>query len=205
MERCDAVLEDTGEEIRKVDFIKEYMAARKLAFLPETVMKAWAGCGICPLNPKIFSDADFAPSASTSTKGHMLTSYSAEFYGEESDLDRDENEDEDRELDDNDDDGSDSEDETEGTTNLEPPDMSTDNAPVEVTHNRPTKRTRQPPNPLAIANPILNPISHYPLASTCSHICLPPITISMRKHMLRPRISSCDMSLRRCGERRRPL
>jgi hypothetical protein len=101
-----------------VDFIKEYMAARKLAFLPETIMKAWARCGICPLNPKIFSDADFAPSASTSTKGHVLTSYPAKFYGEESDLDRDENEDEDahdgdtcnedRELDDNDDDGSDS-------------------------------------------------------------------------------------------------
>jgi hypothetical protein len=107
-------------------------------------------------------------------------------------LDRDENKDEDahggdiynedRELDDNDDNRSDSEDETEGTTNLEPPDMSTDNAPVKVTHNCPTKHTQQPPNPLAIANPILNPISHYPSASTRSHTHLPPITISARKH-----------------------
>jgi hypothetical protein len=29
-----------------VDFIKEYMAAQKLAFLPETITKAWARCGI---------------------------------------------------------------------------------------------------------------------------------------------------------------
>jgi hypothetical protein len=118
MEQCDAVLEDTGEEIQKLDFNKEYMAAQKLAFLPETIMKAWARCGICPLNPKIFSDADFVSSTSTSTKGHVPTSYPAEFYGKESDLDRDENEDEDahggdmcnedRELDDNDDDGSNS-------------------------------------------------------------------------------------------------
>jgi hypothetical protein len=85
MEQCDAILEDTGEEIRKVDFIKEYMVAQ-LAFLPETITKAWARCVICPLNPKIFSNTNFAPSASTSPKGHVLTSYPAEFYGKESDL-----------------------------------------------------------------------------------------------------------------------
>jgi hypothetical protein len=145
----------TGEEIQTVDFIKEYMAAQKLAFLPETIIKAWEKCGIFSLNPKIFFDANFAPSVSTSTKGHMPTSYSAKFYSEESDLDRDENEDEDthggdtcnedRELDNNDDNGSDSENETEGTTNPEPPDMSTDNAPVEVTHNHPQSALGNPP------------------------------------------------------------
>ena len=41
MERCDDVLEKTGEEIQKVDFIKEYMAARELVFLPETIKNTW--------------------------------------------------------------------------------------------------------------------------------------------------------------------
>ena len=77
MERCDEVLAETGEEIRKVDFIKEYMVARELAFLPETIQKAWQKCGICPLKPDIFADADFAPSASTSTRGHFPASYPA--------------------------------------------------------------------------------------------------------------------------------
>jgi hypothetical protein len=75
MEQCDQVLEETGEEICQVDFIKEYMVAQNLAFSPETIMKAWAKCGICPFKPDIFTNADFAPSASTSTQGHFLVSY----------------------------------------------------------------------------------------------------------------------------------
>ena len=47
MEICDDVLEETGEEIWKVDFIREYMAARALAFIPETIKNAWQKCGIC--------------------------------------------------------------------------------------------------------------------------------------------------------------
>jgi hypothetical protein len=64
-EHCDEVLEATDEEICKADFIKEYMAARDLAFIPSTITKAWEKCGIHPHNPNIFTDADFAPSAST--------------------------------------------------------------------------------------------------------------------------------------------
>ena len=75
MQRCGEVLEETGEEIRKVDFIREYMVAREQAFLPGTIQKAWQKCGICPLKPDFFSDADFAPSASTSTCCHLPSSY----------------------------------------------------------------------------------------------------------------------------------
>lgn len=75
MERCDDVLEETGEEIRKVDFIREYLAARALAFLPETIRNVWQKCGICPLNPKVFTDKDFAPSYSTSTRSSLPQSY----------------------------------------------------------------------------------------------------------------------------------
>ena len=89
MRRCDEVLDKTGEEIPTVDFVNEYMAARILAFKPDTITSAFARCGICPLNPNIFTDADFAPSASYSTHRYVPSSYPPEFYGEEEDLERD--------------------------------------------------------------------------------------------------------------------
>ena len=52
MERCDDVLEETGEEIRKVDFVKEYMVARNLAFVPDTITKAWKKAGDLSLEPR---------------------------------------------------------------------------------------------------------------------------------------------------------
>ena len=75
IERCDNVLEETGKEIQKVDFIREYMAVRALAFLPETIKNTWQKCGICSLNPKVFTNKDFAPSYSTSTWSHLPWSY----------------------------------------------------------------------------------------------------------------------------------
>ena len=77
-EHCDKVLKITDEEIRKVDFVKEYMAVRDEAFLPETITKAWKkSLGIYLLNPNIFTDADFAPSASTSRHARVPGSYPA--------------------------------------------------------------------------------------------------------------------------------
>jgi hypothetical protein len=85
-ERCDEVLETTDEEIRKVDFVKEYMEARRHAFLPDTIKKAWERSGICPLNPNIFTDADFAPSASTSRHAHLPGSYPTGHDSDDSDF-----------------------------------------------------------------------------------------------------------------------
>ena len=87
MERCDNVLEETGEEIWKVDFIREYMAARVLTFVPETIKNAWQKCGISPLDSNVFTDKDFAPSYSTSTQSHLPRRYpkhSGYLEGEES-------------------------------------------------------------------------------------------------------------------------
>ena len=78
MERCDQVLEETGEVMRKVDFVKEYLAARHLAFQRKTIIKAWAQSGIRPLNPKVFTNAHYAPSTNTSTHARLPASYPVE-------------------------------------------------------------------------------------------------------------------------------
>jgi hypothetical protein len=85
-ERCDDVLETTDEKIHKVDFIREYMEARRHAFLPNTIKKAWEWCGICPLNPNIYTDANFAPSVSTSRHAHLLGSYPTDYDSDDSDF-----------------------------------------------------------------------------------------------------------------------
>jgi hypothetical protein len=163
------VLEETGEEIRKVDFVKEYMAARELVLLLETIMKAWARCGICPLNPNIFTDAEFAPSTSTSTKGHFPASYLAEFYGEESDLEADNEENE--PDNDNETDGSDSEHE-------------------DQTYSNALSTAPQPPPSNPTRTRSLNPTStrtrtcvvvHTPMQITSVVPVLPLISRSMQK------------------------
>lgn len=85
-EHCDEVLETTDEEIWKVDFVKEYMAAREKAFLPETIEKAWKKSGIYQHNPNIFTDADFAPSTSTSRHAHVPGSYPTGHDSDDSDF-----------------------------------------------------------------------------------------------------------------------
>lgn len=133
-------------------------------------MKAWARCGICPLNPNIFSDADFALSAGTFTKGHVPHSYLAESYSEDSDLGRDEDECvEDTELNDEDEDGSESEHETEGATNHN---TSAKDAPFKIPWNHTEKHTQYPSDS----------ISHYSSATShsCSHQL--PITQGKQKH-----------------------
>lgn len=74
-DRCDDVLDETGEEIRRADFVKEYMGVRKQTFLETTIRKAWEQSGIRPLNPGIFTERDFAPSFVTSTHAHVPSGY----------------------------------------------------------------------------------------------------------------------------------
>jgi hypothetical protein len=79
--RCDQVLQDTGIEIATQDFVKKYMLARGEAFKAETIKKAFKNSGIRPLNPNIFTDADYAPSRVSSIQAHTPSSYPQAVFG----------------------------------------------------------------------------------------------------------------------------
>ena len=72
--------------MKKLGFNKEYMGAREKAFLPDTIAKSWVKTGICLLNPNIFTDADFTPSASTLRHAHLPRSYPAGHDTDDSDF-----------------------------------------------------------------------------------------------------------------------
>ncbi|KAF9067509.1 hypothetical protein BDP27DRAFT_1422803 [Rhodocollybia butyracea] len=57
------------------DIVHEYWEARKTAFTERTILASWRKSGICPLNPSIFTDADFAPSIISSTKNQLPASF----------------------------------------------------------------------------------------------------------------------------------
>ncbi|KAJ3981947.1 hypothetical protein F5890DRAFT_1476563 [Lentinula detonsa] len=57
------------------DVVKEYMAARASAFKGSTILAAWQKSGICPLNPGIFTEADYAPSVTSSTQIQLPKSF----------------------------------------------------------------------------------------------------------------------------------
>lgn len=76
-ERCDAVVNTTGESIQIADVVTEYLAVREKSFQEQTILAAWAKSGIRPINPSIFAPDDFAPSADTSTESHLPPSFPA--------------------------------------------------------------------------------------------------------------------------------
>lgn len=67
------ILDETGRPLQTKDVVREYLDVRKRAFKPETIRQAFYksgiedvnGCPHCDVNR--FSEADFAPSISTST------------------------------------------------------------------------------------------------------------------------------------------
>jgi phage gp16-like protein len=73
--RCDEILDETGEKIDMRDVVKEYFAARRKAFKPTTIQQAWRKSGLRPLNPDLFTPSDFAPSHSSSTVSHTPLSF----------------------------------------------------------------------------------------------------------------------------------
>jgi hypothetical protein len=75
---CAQYLELTGKELGLKHVVLAYMAARRQAFLPDTIIKAWKKSGIsvdadgyCVCTPDVFTAADFAPSTITSINAHL--------------------------------------------------------------------------------------------------------------------------------------
>lgn len=83
-QRCDARLEEDGEEMPREDFVKEYMLARSESFVRSTILKAWEKSGINPFNPDIFTERDYAPSHISSSKSHFPLGYPTLLHYEES-------------------------------------------------------------------------------------------------------------------------
>lgn len=73
--RCDEILAATGSPMELEDVVEEYMAARAVSFKEDTILAAWRKSGICPLDPNIFTEADFAPSIPSSTQSQLPTTF----------------------------------------------------------------------------------------------------------------------------------
>ncbi|EGO30578.1 hypothetical protein SERLADRAFT_432149 [Serpula lacrymans var. lacrymans S7.9] len=72
---CKLYTARTGEGICQHHAVKEYWEACKGVFVTNTILQAWHKSALCPLNPGLFTAADYALSASTSTANHAPLSY----------------------------------------------------------------------------------------------------------------------------------
>ena len=68
LDRCDSIVELTGSEMPKEDFIREYMQVREESFRPSTIMSAFKKSGAWPIDRTVFTDDDFATSIPYSTE-----------------------------------------------------------------------------------------------------------------------------------------
>jgi hypothetical protein len=73
-ERCDEVVEDTGEEKPREDFVKEYVDVCSKTFKSTTIITAFRKSSCWPVNCDVFTDEDYAPSIPMSTSLHHVPS-----------------------------------------------------------------------------------------------------------------------------------
>lgn len=75
-DRCDEIVDDTGEEMPREDVVKHYMDVRRLTFKESTIIGAFWTSGCWPVNPNVFTEVDYALSIVTSTSStHVPSSY----------------------------------------------------------------------------------------------------------------------------------
>ncbi|KAI9064706.1 DDE-domain-containing protein [Trametes sanguinea] len=74
IDRCTEIAEERGD-VHRGDFVIEYLKVRQQSITEAIIKAAWANTGIVPLNPNIFTKADFAPSRPTSTKASFPSSF----------------------------------------------------------------------------------------------------------------------------------
>ena len=78
---CNHIFQTTGVPLTAKDFIREYMLAWKESFKVDTIKKAWEKSGIDvgddgpKCTPKMFTEADFVSSHSSSTLLHLPASF----------------------------------------------------------------------------------------------------------------------------------
>jgi len=89
VERCDCVVELTGSEMRKEDFVNEYMDVREASFRSSTIVSAFKKSGTWPINRAVFTNDDFAPSVPYSTEAHNFPSLPDDSDPSDSDSDSD--------------------------------------------------------------------------------------------------------------------
>lgn len=65
-DQCDEIVEEYGKEMRREDFVKEYMQVRSAAFKKTTICSSFTKSGLWPINPEIFK---------STTTGHVPPSY----------------------------------------------------------------------------------------------------------------------------------
>ena len=75
-DRCDELVDDTGEDMPREDVVKHYMDVRQQTFKKSTIISAFRKSGCWPINPNIFTDEDYAPSIRASTSAiHVPSSF----------------------------------------------------------------------------------------------------------------------------------
>ena len=75
LQRCEALIEETGQPLERGRIVAEYLAIRDAAITPDVVMAAWRKTGLHPFNPDIFDESAFGPSRPYSTHAHLPASY----------------------------------------------------------------------------------------------------------------------------------
>lgn len=70
--RCTELQELSPDDgLHRRDVVREYLQVREESVTERLVKAAWRKTGLEPLNPDVFTDADFAPSHNTSTNTHL--------------------------------------------------------------------------------------------------------------------------------------
>jgi hypothetical protein len=69
---CDDIVILTGSEMRKEDFVKQYMEVREETFRRSTIVAAFKKSGIWPVNRDVFTAEDYAPSIPYSTEARDM-------------------------------------------------------------------------------------------------------------------------------------
>jgi hypothetical protein len=99
LNQCEEVLDFTGADTPKSDFINEFMGVREHSMTPKLIISAFRKASIAPFKPKIFEDTDFDLSRSSSTRGHFPPSFPDHEDDMDVDSDKSGDEDSDSELD----------------------------------------------------------------------------------------------------------